>query len=159
MKECPSCGGQAPYSAARCKDCFHDFDESALAKKRRDGPIFLLAAVALMSILATGTLWYVTRAPIEERILVDKQTRSVIWTRVYQGNRLETERLLWNDVAKLQYITESTGFEIVAVSMNGDRHVIQESLTSLKKEADQYSRMMDKPLDIVDETGGFHKLD
>ena len=44
MKECPSCGGQAPYSAARCKDCFHDFDESALAKKRRDGPIFLLAA-------------------------------------------------------------------------------------------------------------------
>ena len=49
-------------------------------------------AMALMAILATVTLWYVTRNPIDERILVDEQTRSVVWTRVYQGNRLDRKR-------------------------------------------------------------------
>jgi hypothetical protein len=153
MKDCPACGASVPKSANRCKDCFHDFDEDV--GKRKDGPIFLLGAFAIMAIIGAGVLWYVAGNPVEERILVDEQTRSIIWTRVYNGNRLETERLMWTDVAKLEYVVLSAGYEINAVAMAGERHIIQESPTSLKSEADRYSQMMEKPLDIVDNTRGF----
>ena len=73
---------------------------------------------------------------------------------------IETERLKWVDVAKLEYVVQSAGgYEIAAVALDGDRFVIQESPNPLKTEADHYAQMMEKPLDIVDNTRGFHKMD
>lgn len=157
MKECPSCGTMVPASADRCKECFHDFNEAPA--RSAGGPIFLLGSVAAMAVVAAGVLWYVTGNPIEEKILVDEETHSVIWTRRYRSG-VETERLKWTDVAKLEYVVLASGsFEIAAVGLTGERYIIQESPNPLKTEADHYAQMMEKPLDIVDNTRGFHKMD
>lgn len=157
MKECPSCGTMVPTSASRCKECFHDFDEPPA--QSNGGPIFLLGAVAAMAIVLAGVLWYVTSNPLEEKILVDEETHSVIWTRKYRSG-VETERLHWRDIAKLEYVVRASGgYEVAAVDLDGDRFVIHEAPNPLKTEADHYAQMMEKPLDIVDNTRGFHKMD
>ena len=157
MKECPSCGAMVPKSADRCKECFHDFNEAPA--RSNGGPIFLLASVAAMAVVAAGVLWYITSNPIEEKILVDEETHSVVWTRSYR-NGVETDRLPWEDIAKLEYVIRASGgYEITAVTTDGDRRTIQESPNPLKIEADHYAQMMEKPLDIVDNTRGFHKMD
>lgn len=157
MKECPSCGTMVPTSASRCKECFHDFDQAPA--RSAGGPIFLLGSVAMMAVVAAGVFYYITATPIEEKILVDEETESVVWTRKYRGS-IETERLNWRDVAKLEYVIRSSGgYEIAAVGLDGGRHIIQEAPNPLKTEADHYAQMMEKPLDIVDNTRGFHKMD
>ena len=99
-----------------------------------------------------------TGTATEEHILVDQQTESVVWTRQYRWGA-ETERLKWSEVAKLEYVVRSGGYEVAAIAMNGDRFVIHEAVAPLKTTADQYAAMMEKPLDIVDQTRGFHKMD
>lgn len=154
MKECPACGTMVPASAARCKECFHDFNEAPPARTN-GGPILLLVVGAAMAVIAAGVLWYVTSKPLEERILVDEETHSVIWTRKYRSG-IETERIAWSDVAKLEYAILASGrFEIAAIGLDGHRYIIQEGGSSLKSEANHYSQLMEKPLDIVDSTRGF----
>lgn len=154
MKECPSCGTMVPASATRCKECFHDFTAVPVVRTN-GGPILLLVAAAAMAIIGAGMLWYVTGKPLEERILVDEETHSVIWTRKYRSG-IETERLAWSDVAKLEYAILASGrFEIAAIGRKGERYIIQEAGSSLKSEANHYAQMMEKPLDIVDSTRGF----
>ena len=156
-KECPSCGSSAPKSALRCKECFHDFSQDA--KRSSGGPIFLLAALAAMAVVGAGVLWFVTSSPVEERILVDEGTQSVVWTRRFNEG-VQTERLRFEDISELQYvISAGGGYEVVAVASNGQRYVIHEGPQPLKSEADQYAEMMDRPLSVVDQTRGFHKLD
>lgn len=157
MKECPSCGASVPKSAERCKECFHDFSE--VASRSNGGPIFLMGAAAAMAVIAAGTFWWVTSSPIEEKILVDEETRSIVWTRRYRRG-VETEKVNWDEVTRLEYVLKSNNtYEIVAVDRQGERHIIQEDAGPLKSEADRYSQMMEKDLDIVDNTRGFHKLD
>ena len=156
MKGCPSCGAEVPTSATRCKECFHDF--AAAPPKRSGGPIFLLAAFAAMAIVGSLTLWFVVSKPVEERILVDQESQSVIWTRRYRSG-IETDRLKWLDIAKLEYVIKQTGdFDIVAITLGGDRRIIQTDTAPLQSEAAHYAQLMEKPLEIVDNTRGFHKL-
>ena len=156
MKECPSCGVSVPDSAARCKDCFHDFLETP---PKKSSPVALLAAMAGMAVIAAGVFWYVGTLPTEERILVDKATQSIVWTRQFRDT-VETERLDWNKVAKLEYLIASGGrYAISAITLGGDRKLVQESRGEpIRVTAEQYARLMDKPLEIVDETTGFHKM-
>ena len=88
-----------PKSADRCKECFHDFNEAPAQSS--GGPIFLLGSVAAMAVVAAGVLWYVTSNPVEEKILVDEETHSIVWTRRYRSG-IETQRVLWQDIAKLE---------------------------------------------------------
>ena len=146
-----------PKSAERCKECFHDFSE--VASRSNGGPIFLMGAAAAMAVIAAGTFWWVTSSPIEEKILVDEETRSIVWTRRSRRG-VETEKVNWDEVTRLEYVLKSNNtYEIVAVDRQGERHIIQEDAGPLKSEADRYSQMMEKDLDIVDNTRGFHKLD
>ena len=156
MKDCPSCGLSVPKTASRCKDCFHDFEEAPT--RANGGPIFLLIATATMALLGSGTLLYVTSYPIEERILVDQETQSVIWTRQYRTG-IDTNRVRWTEIAKLEYVVSPNSNEIVAVGNDGGRHVIQESTNALRSEASRYAELMDKPLEQVDNTHGFRKLE
>jgi hypothetical protein len=157
MKDCPSCGAEVPTSATRCKECFHDF--AAAPPARTGGPIFLLAAFAAMAIVGSVVLWFVVSSPIEELILVDQESQSVIWTKRYRDT-IETERLKWLDIAKLEYVINQRGdFDIIAVTLDGERKIIQNDTSPLQSEAVQYAELMDKPLDIVDNTRGFHKLE
>jgi len=145
-----------PQAANRCKHCFHDFD--APVAKSSGGPIFLVAAVAGMAVLAAVVFGVIVSWPIEERILVDQDTRSVVWTRKYRTS-VETERLPWDDITRLEYVIGATGaFDIVAVTAADERHIIHSAKSPLKSEADKYAALMEKPLEEVDNTRGFHKM-
>ncbi len=157
MKDCPSCGAEVPTSATRCKECFHDFN--AAPPKRSGGPIFLLAAFAAMAVVGSLVLWFVVSQPVEQLIHVDQESESIVWTSRYRSG-IETDRLKWVDIAKIEYVIKQTGdFDVVAVTLTGERHIIQTDTGPLQSEAAQYAELMDKPLEIVDNTRGFHKLE
>lgn len=157
MKSCPSCGADVPVVATRCKECFHDFSE---VKRRKSGPMVLLASFAFMAVLGAVTFYFITQQPIERRILVDEETQSVVFTTQFRSGPV-TERLLWSEIGKLEHITAPNGtFEVVAIKLDGSRKTIQESgdkpLTNI---AEHYSTLMDKPLELIDNTAGFGKTD
>lgn len=155
-KTCPDCGTEVPASAARCKECFHDFNEQ---RTPRAGPIVLLAALAAMSILGALTFWIISMRPLEQRILVDESTQAVIFTTHYRSGPV-TDRLDWADIASLEHVTTGAGhFKIVAVTLDGQEVVIQQSAErSLTSDAEHYAKVMGKPLTIIDNTRGFHKM-
>lgn len=156
-KDCPSCGAVVPASASRCKDCFHDFTEEDLAAPSRSGPVMVLATLAAMATVGAGTLWYIVSQPIEEKISVQEETQSVVKVRKYR-NRVESEQLKFTDIVKLEYVLNTGGsHEVIAVTVDGDREVIHSGKTSLRSEAQRYAQLMDKPLEEVDNTRGFHK--
>ena len=155
-KTCPDCGTDVPVSATRCKECFHDFNEQ---RAPRTGPIILLAALAAMSILGALTFWIVSMRPLEQRILVDESTEAVIFTTHYRSGPV-TERLSWDDIAALEHVTAGGGTHaIVAITLSGDRVIIQESPNRpLRSDAEHYAKVMEKPVRFVDNTRGFHKM-
>ncbi len=154
-KICPDCGAEVPTSAARCKECFHDFNEQ---RPSRAGPLVLLAALAAMSILGALTLWIVSMRPLDQRILVDESTHAVIFTTQYRTGPV-TDRLDWVDILTLEHVVTASGrFEIVAVTNKGERVVIQRSSDRpLHSDAEHYAKVMGKPLQLTDKTRGFHK--
>lgn len=156
MKECPSCGTMVPVSASRCKDCFHDFAE-APPRRSVAGPLIMLASFAAMAVVGALTFWWIASSPIEEKILVDGESQSVVWTRKYRSG-VETDRLAFTDIARIEYVTKASGgFEVVAVTHTGDRKLISEDVRPIKSTADQYAQLMEKPLEEVDLTRGFHQ--
>ena len=155
VKICPSCGSEVPESATRCKTCFHDFTVEVDTRAKRVGPLAVLASFAAMVIVGALILFFVVSRTVEERVLVDEATQSVVWTRRVR-NSIETERLPFAEIAKLEYVRTATGtFEIVAVDLEGKRHVIQEGESELRSEAGQYAKLMGKPLAEVDNTTAF----
>jgi hypothetical protein len=127
--------------------------------KRRRGPVILLASMAAMAIIGPLVLWKIISQPIEERILVDEETQSIIWTRVYRQG-IETDRLKWADIGRLDYVMKSDGdFEIFAIRTDGEAILIQEDTRALDGTAQHYAKVMERPLRTVDNTVGYHKLD
>ena len=155
-KTCPSCGADAPKSAKRCKDCFHDFVDTPKGFSWA-GPLALLASFAGMTVVGAAVLLFLVTRPLEERILVDEDTRSVVWTTQYRTG-VTTDRLMWDDIVTLEYASLRSGsFASRAVTQKGDRRIVQESESPLRSEAAQYAALMEKELVVVDETTGFHK--
>lgn len=154
-KTCPSCDAEVPAAAGRCKECFHDFNE---IQAKSGGPLVLLGALAAMLSIGAIAFYFIASKPLDQRILVDGETQSVVWTTTYR-NGVETTRLEWKDVIKLEHVTSSAGtHQIVAVTTDGDRRTIEVSDEgSLRGTAEHYAKLMDKPLDLVDNTRGFHK--
>ena len=127
--------------------------------KRSRGPVILLASIAAMAIVGPLVLWKIVSQPIEERILVDEETQSIIWTRVYRQG-IETERLKWADIGRLEYVMRSDGdFEILAIRTDGEAMVVQEGTQPLDGTAQHYAKVMERPLRTVDNTVGYHKLE
>ena len=149
-KSCPSCHAEVPASAARCKTCFHDFK----AKKARNlGPVLLLASFTSMTLIGAVVFAVVTMQPVDTRILVDQETKSVIVTTKYRTGPV-TKRIPWDDVAKVQYVTTSEGkFNIVVVTRSNESEVIQASDEPMASDAAKYATMIGKPLEQVDESG------
>ena len=155
-KTCPSCDTEVRHEANRCKECFHDFNETP--PSRAGGPLFLLGSVAAMSVVGALVLLYIVSLPVEQHILVDGRTHSIVWTTKYVTG-LSTDRLEWDDVGKLEYVISQTGnFRVIAVTLDGERKVVKEDKSPLKTDADQYAKLMGKKLEVVDNTRGFHKL-
>lgn len=145
-KECPSCYADVPVVASRCKHCFHDFTE-APPKKSNNLVGFLVLIVALVAI-GSGTFWYVSHGMASERILVDAETQSIVVTRT-SGSGTTTERVDFAAIEKVEYIMggKTETFEIVAVTSQGDRYIIQASGDKpLKGHAEHIAAVIDKPL-------------
>lgn len=154
-KTCPSCDAEVPLAATRCKECFHDFTETP---PKKAGPLVLLGAIAAMMVIGAVTFYVIGLRPLDQRILVDQETESIVWTTTYRSG-VETDRVYWKDVIKLEHVTSSAGtHEIVAVTVDGDRRTVEVSDEgSLRGTAEVYAQLMDKPLDLIDNTRGFHK--
>ncbi len=156
MKECPSCGAEVPAAANRCKECFHDFTET---KKRSFGLIGVLAGFTAMAILGAGTFWYVANTPINTSILVSEETHTIDFIKQYRSGA-ETESVAWDEIGKLEHIIRANGdFEIVAVKKSGERVLVEKSLDRpLISKAEYYSKLMEKPLEEIDNTTGFKNV-
>ena len=152
-KTCPSCGVEVPTAARRCKECFHDFHET---KPPSSGPLPLLIALAGMALVGSATFYYLTSQPTDQKILVNEATRTVQWVKQFEGGELETEQISFDDIGRLEYVITSSGdFQVVAVTLEGDRKVVESHPDKpLQLQAERYARMMDKQLDIVDNTFG-----
>lgn len=149
-KECPSCGAEVPASATRCKECFHDFSETPNRSMMLLGPLIALATLAGMAVFGAGCLISIFYyQPVEQHTLVDESTRSIVWTTKYRTG-VTTDRLMFDQVVKLEHIGEGKTFQVVAITTNGDRKVVIESEAPLTSEGRSYARMMDKPFEDVD---------
>jgi hypothetical protein len=156
MKTCPSCDTDVPVAASKCKHCFHDFNDVPV---KSNGILPILAGLATMALIGAGTLYWIISMPVEQKILMDQETQSVIWTTKYRGDKVSTERLEWSKIGKLEYIITSSGtHRIEAVTTTGERKVIEEDTAPLKKTAERYAALTQKPLEFVDDTVGFRKL-
>jgi hypothetical protein len=148
-KDCPSCGAEVPASATRCKECFHDFTAEAKPGMSFVGPLIVLGSVAAMAVVGSLVLLLVFLQPLEERILVDEDTRSIVWT-VKRRTGIETERVMFDQVVKLEHSGSGGTFQVVAITTDGDRKVIQEDKRPLDVEGRHYAAMMEKPFEDVD---------
>jgi hypothetical protein len=111
-----------------------------------------------MSVVGALVLFYIVSMPTSRHILVDESTRSIIWTNSYVTGH-STDRLEWDQVRKLEYVISQGGnFRVVAVTLDGDRKVVKEDKSPIKTEADQYAKLMEKDLEVIDKTRGFHTL-
>jgi hypothetical protein len=148
-KECPSCGAQVPAAAARCKECFHEFGEESVTQQWWMGPIIALGSVALIAVGSTAILMYVLSQPVEVRSIVDEETHSVVWTTKYRTS-VETDRVKFDDVARVEHTGEGGKFQLVAVTTSGERKIITEATHNLDSEGRKYAEMMGKPYEDVD---------
>lgn len=152
MKECPACGAEVPSSATRCKECFHDFTEQpARPLSVFIGPLIALGALAMLAIVGALVMLFVFNQPIEERVLVDEGTRSIIWTTKYWTG-IETDRLMFDQVVKVEHTGRGGTFQVIAITADGERRIVTEAEHPLDSEGRSYARLMDKPYEDVDPT-------
>jgi hypothetical protein len=144
-KTCPSCGADVPVAATRCKECFHDFASEAPKSMNWLGPLFALGVVALMAVIASVVAAFVFVQPLEQHVLVDDETRSIVWTTKYRTG-ITTDRMMFDQVASLELASEGGEFVITAVSTTGDRKEVTRSESPLDSQARAYSKIMEKPL-------------
>lgn len=148
-KDCPSCGAEVPASATRCKECFHDFTADGQRSMSFVGPLIALASLAAMAVVGALVLLVIFLQPVEQHTLVDESTRSIVWTTKYR-TRVATDRLMFDQVVKLEHTGSGGTFQVVAITTDGDRKVVLEGEQPLDGEGRSYARLMDKPFEDVD---------
>ena len=153
--DCPSCGAEVPAVAYRCKHCFHDLKAE---KKVNNGPLVFLGLLALMSIIGAGTLGAIVSFPTSENILVDEESKSIIFTRQYTVGSPQTERLPFTNISNMEHVIQANGtYSVVAVLNDGSRRDLATAKRSQKGATEKYARMMSKPWREIDQTASFMK--
>jgi ribosomal protein L40E len=154
QKDCPSCGASVPVEAFRCKHCFHDFTEKP---KKNTGPVVLLGFIAAMAVIGAGTFWWVFNNQSQERIVVDAETRSIVITKT-SGAGVDSTRVSFDAIEKVEHVMggDSAMFEVVAVTLDDKRYVVQQSDDSpLKGNAEHIASVIGKPMVEVKNVTGF----
>ena len=144
-KTCPSCGADVPEAAPRCKHCFHDFTE--VAPRSSSGLMGLLGLIAAMAVVGAIFFYLMRENQASEHIVVDKETTSIIFTTKY-ADRTETDRISFNDVAKVEMIVggDIATFEVYVVTLSGESHMVNQSKEkTLRGYAERIASVMDKP--------------
>lgn len=155
-KDCPSCGAQVPATATRCKECFHDFTASGQSSFSFLGPLIVLGTLAAMAAVGAIVLLFIFLQPIETHTLVDESTRSIVWTTKYRTG-VSTDRLMFDQVVKLEHTGSGGTFQVVAITTNGERKVVLEGEQPLDGEGRGYARLMDKPFEDVDPAAAMNR--
>ncbi len=153
-KSCPSCSAEVPVEASRCKHCFHDFTEDP---PKKSGPLVLLGFLAAMLVVGGATLAYIFHFNAAERIVVDQETHSIVITRT-ASTGTDTERVSFDRVSKVEHVMggEDAMFEVVAVTADGKRYVVQSSDDKpLTGHAQHIAAVIDKPFVEVKNIKGF----
>lgn len=145
-RNCPSCGAEAPLSANRCKQCFHDF----ATRRMSWGPVLILGVLAFMSFVAAFAFVIASMGALDERVLVSAETKSIVIATKYPSG-IVPRRIPFTDVMKLEHTPATEGFQIVALTTDGSRTVIQSGKEALHAEAERYAGMMGKPYERVGE--------
>lgn len=148
-KVCPSCGDDVPIVAARCKSCFHDFNEEPETQK--NGTMGLLVLFAAMALVGAGVFYYLHTQVAAERVVVEEETQTIIITRK-SAAKTEATRIDFADITRIEYVLggETATYEIVAVTTDDKRYVVKASDDSpLDGHAEQVSRTVEKPLERV----------
>lgn len=145
-RNCPSCGAEAPLSAHRCKQCFNDFS----TRRMSWGPVLILGVLAVMSFVAAIAFLIAAMGPVDQRVLVSAETKSIVIATKYDAG-IETRRIPFTDVVKLQHVPVNDGFNVVAITTDGEHTVIQTGHEPLYDKADQYATMMGKTYERVGE--------
>jgi hypothetical protein len=154
QKDCSSCGATVPVEAFRCKHCFHDFTEKP---KKNAGPTVLLGFIAAMAVMGAGTFYWVYNNQASERIVVDAETQSIVITRT-SASGVDSNRVAFDTVEKIEHVMggEDAMFEVVAVTLEGGRYIIQSSGDKpLKGPAEHIASVVGKPLVMVKNIKGF----
>jgi hypothetical protein len=144
-KTCPSCGADVPEAAPRCKHCFHDFTE--VAPRSSSGLMGLLGLIAAMAVVGAIFFYLMRENQASEHIVVDKETNSIIFTTKY-ADRTETDRLSFDDVAKIEMIVggDIATFEVYVVTVGGESLMVNQSKEkTLRGYAEHIAAVMDKP--------------
>ena len=145
-KTCPSCSGQAPLSAARCKECFHEFPAQ---RKRNYGPLMLLGVLGVLTLGASLVFFLLALQPTDQRILVDEETKSVVITTQYRSGP-SAERIPFGDIVKIEHVANGGKYEVVAITTDAERRTLMSSAKEpLYSQAEQYASVMGKPFERV----------
>lgn len=148
LKTCPNCGAEVPTVASRCKHCFHDF----ATRSSRGFPILgAVGMFAVMMMIAAGTFYYRYSSQTQERVVVDEETKSVVFTRT-SGEGIKTSRVAFTDIGKIKHVIggDKYMFEVIAVTLDGRELLLKQSESdSLGNDAQHYASMMGKPFEEI----------
>ena len=152
MKTCPSCSEEVPESAVNCRFCMHDFSTDTAPKG--GGVLKYLAGLALLAMLAAGTMYYVkTVNLVRPNVLVNEDSAQIVLTKTFQDH-IETTTVDFEDVEKLQLVMGAGRFtwEVAVVDRSGARHIINESDSPLGSYVETVSNIIgkkrDRPVEI-----------
>ena len=155
-KTCPNCGAEVPLAATRCKHCFYEFEKSP--KNRSSGLLLILGLVVAMVLSGAGVMYYLLNVQsVKRNVVIDQETHSIVWTRTY-ADKVETERLPFDDVVKVEHIFggKDATFEVVVITTNGERKVLNQSDDApLTSYAEHVAHVMDKPFLNIRKVKGF----
>ena len=154
-KTCPSCGADVPSFATVCKHCFHNF--TAVAPRKTNPVVILLGFMVAGAVIGAAVFAHVYYNHAAERIVVDAETKSIVITRTTAA-KTSTNRVDFAEVSRVEYVMggDSAAFEVVAITSEGERIVIQADEQPLFGEAEKYAQVMgNKPLDEVKNVKGF----
>jgi hypothetical protein len=157
MKTCPSCGSDVPAAASSCKHCFYDFSAEAEGARKSTNVVGLLGFVLLLALLALGTVAWVLSTQEAQKVVVDQESQSIIYTRT-SGSGTKTDRIPFDRITKVQHVIggKDSMYEVVALSSDGKRYLIMESESEgLAGDAAHMAKVMSKPYEEVNNVPGF----
>lgn len=147
-KICPNCNAEVPSVAHLCKHCFHDFHVVVPKAKSPLFPILLFAVgSALVSAAAYG---YIHNQNKAYNISIDQETQSMVFTTVY-ADRTVADRVYWADIRTIEYVKNASPrpYEVAVITKDGRRFIYQQGDDMLDFIAEDLSRKLDRPLNVV----------
>ncbi|MCK6502353.1 zinc ribbon domain-containing protein [Myxococcota bacterium] len=147
-KTCPSCGADVPTAANVCKHCFHDFNE--VVQKKTNPLVIMLGFLVAMAVVGAALFAHLYYNNAAERIVVDAETQSIVISRT-TASGTTTDRIPFSDVQKIEHVMggDKAMFEVVAITSDGERVIIQTSDKPLLGHAEHIAAVVDKPWEDI----------